>query len=639
MQALLLFCFAAGSYAEQDLPLLARPVTPLTLNTPRLFLPHIQTGAMAEYFVSTTGSDTTGDGSADKPWATMDHARLAVRALIADGMTGDVFVYFSSGVYSLSEPVTFDPQDSATAPFTIHYSTNPADPDAPAVISGGTVVPGPWKPAPSGPAFMASYSGPQSRQLFINAQRAPPARFNASFMKAVGNLTDVGYHLFNDDTVLRWAVAQPGGEPLEFVYTGVGSSWTEARCRTDSVTSDGAGGTVIVMQQPCWANGRARGGSQNSYQAISWPATIENVAAGLAYGGDSFLSPGTDTVYYVPRLGEDMNAPSTSAVIPTAASLLVLAGTPGSGGAPPTFVSGLSFEGLVFEHATWLLPSSGQGYIDNQAGQIYVGTPGVNATMMLTPAAVSAHAASRVSFLGCTFQQLGLTALLVDGGSRDCNLANNSFWDISGSAMFIGDVDDPSAPPDEQDGGHLVFNNYISELPQEYHGCGALVTGYVQSTNITHNEIWNASDGSIESGWGWGGGDYATNNSITHNKIVNSNWLLVDCGSIYVNGVNDGSVIAYNYCANQTQKFGALYPDEGSSLWNIHDNVVDNCVEWLHIWTSSINRITVEDNFYGPLTFNTSKGTNCTVENNTWVPPGTPWPQGALDIIAGAGLV
>jgi hypothetical protein len=149
----------------------------------------------------------------------------------------------------------------------------------------------------------------------------------------------------------------------------------------------------------------------------------------------------------------------------------------------------------------------------------------------------------------------------------------------------------------------------------------------LQSTNITHNEIWNASDGSIESGWGWGGGDYATNNSITHNKIVNSNWvgvharttsppdlrstmpppppppppplpcthahthvhillcpqLLVDCGSIYVNGVNDGSVIAYNYCANQTQKFGALYPDEGSSLWNIHDNVVDNCVEWLHI--------------------------------------------------------
>jgi hypothetical protein len=46
-----------------------------------------------------------------------------------------------------------------------------------------------------------------------------------------------------------------------------------------------------------------------------------------------------------------------------------------------------------------------------------------------------------------------------------------------------------------------------------------------QSTNITHNEIWNASDGSIESGWGWGGGDYDTNNLIVYNKIVNSNWV------------------------------------------------------------------------------------------------------------------
>jgi hypothetical protein len=151
------------------------------------------------------------------------------------------------------------------------------------------------------------------------------------------------------------------------------------------------------------------------------------------------------------------------------------------------------------------------------------------------------------------------------------------------------------------------------------HSCGALVTGYVTNTQILHNEIWNASDGSIESGWGWGGGDFDTNVSITYNKIVNSvgvrranfmlqcayvtqnptsialaqNWLLVDCGSIYVNGVNGGSEIAHNYCVNQTQLFGALYPDEGSSLWNIHDNVVENAVEWLHIWTGSINRITV----------------------------------------------
>ena len=44
----------------------------------------------------------------------------------------------------------------------------------------------------------------------------------------------------------------------------------------------------------------------------------------------------------------------------------------------------------------------------------------------------------------------------------------------------------------------------------------------MQNTVIKHNEIWNASDGSIESGWGWGGSDFDANISITYNKIVNS---------------------------------------------------------------------------------------------------------------------
>ena len=71
--------------------------------------------------------------------------------------------------------------------------------------------------------------------------------------------------------------------------------------------------------------------------------------------------------------------------------------------------------------------------------------------------------------------------------------------------------------------------------------CGSLVTGYItvrqgavhasptsshaapvsslQNTDIQHNEVWNASDGSIESGWGWGGGDYDTN--ITSKATIN----------------------------------------------------------------------------------------------------------------------
>ena len=93
--------------------------------------------------------------------------------------------------------------------------------------------------------------------------------------------------------------------------------------------------------------------------------------------------------------------------------------------------------------------------VDMQAGQIYLGYPGVNASTMLTPAAVSVHAGSRVNFIACTFRHLGQTALLIDEGSTGSLVANNTFWDASGSAIFLGDVDDANAPPGEQVGGHL----------------------------------------------------------------------------------------------------------------------------------------------------------------------------------------
>ena len=70
--------------------------------------------------------------------------------------------------------------------------------------------------------------------------------------------------------------------------------------------------------------------------------------------------------------------------------------------------------------------------------------------MMLTPAAVSVHAGSRVNFIACTFRHLGQTALLIDEGSTGSLVANNTFWDASGSAIFLGDVDDANAPPGEQ---------------------------------------------------------------------------------------------------------------------------------------------------------------------------------------------
>ena len=620
-------CSAAAAPAAPQLP--RRCAAPPAPPTSRL---------QAEIFVSPAGNDASGDGSAQSPFASVARAQAAVRALAP--LSGDVAVSILAGAYLLASPLVFGPADAAPPGLTVTYRASP--PGAAVSLSGGTPVPGPWTlvqaPPGSVPVFRAAYSGPPSRQLVVDGHRALPARITSVNATLRWNFTadGLGYVTPRDSTLLAWADAQPRGaggaaEKLEFVYTGRGSSWTEARCRAESVADDGDGGSLVVMMQPCFGNGRARGGANNAYQHISTPYSVENIFAGLVEEGAGFLSLASGEAFFATR-----GAAPSSAVVPTLEALLVVNGTDDGAFA----VRGLAFEGLAFEDSTWLLPSGPDGYIDNQAGQIYVGATG-SESMMMTPGAVQVHGAANVSFARCTFRNLGSAALLIDQGSVNCSVTDSDFSDVSGGAIFLGDVTDPTAPMDEQDGFHLVANNLITNLPVEYHGCGALVAGYVHHVDIVHNTIVNASDGSIEMGWGWGGEydkAYSDENRILFNRIVNSNWLLYDCGSIYVNGFNAGSEIAYNYCANQTQLFGALYPDEGSSDWFIHDNVVDHALEWLHIWTTSIINITVERNFHGPGFYNISHGTNCTIVDNTWVPEGTPWPDAAMAIIAGAGI-
>ena len=65
--------------------------------------------ALAEtYYVSPTGSDSTGDGTSDNPFATIEKARDTIRSI---NMTQDITVFLYGGRYELANTVVFDEQD------------------------------------------------------------------------------------------------------------------------------------------------------------------------------------------------------------------------------------------------------------------------------------------------------------------------------------------------------------------------------------------------------------------------------------------------------------------------------------------------------------------------------------------------
>lgn len=71
-----------------------------------------------EIYVATHGDDNN-DGSIAQPFASIERAQQAVRALIAEGLTDDVVVYIRGGVYPFYETLGFTSADSGTSDYTI----------------------------------------------------------------------------------------------------------------------------------------------------------------------------------------------------------------------------------------------------------------------------------------------------------------------------------------------------------------------------------------------------------------------------------------------------------------------------------------------------------------------------------------
>lgn len=74
-------------------------------------------------YVSPTGSDTEGDGTAANPWKSMEKAKASVSELVSQGFSQNITVLFAEGTYELTSPIEFGTQDSAPEGATITYAS------------------------------------------------------------------------------------------------------------------------------------------------------------------------------------------------------------------------------------------------------------------------------------------------------------------------------------------------------------------------------------------------------------------------------------------------------------------------------------------------------------------------------------
>jgi hypothetical protein len=533
-------------------------------------------------YIAPYGNDNN-PGTETNPFATLDKAQQVVRTINKE-MTGDIVVVLLGGDYRLDRTIVFGPEDSGTKGHNVIYR---AAPNERPILSGGKPVVG-WTPDSQGrwkaPAPVGDF-----RQLYVNGARATRARGEPP----------AGLELAGEDGYTTTAVEMAGWKnpgDLEFCYVTI---WAHTRCKVQSIRREGDR-AIITMQQPHFGNAKKKEGVRVGNSGQLDRIYLENALELLDEPGEWYIDRKAKTVYYMPRQGEDMS--KAEVIAPALETLVELRGT------LERPVHDIRFEGITFEYGTWLLPSV-IGLVDVQANFILdwknpfqrsTGLTAVHNEHLKSPANVVCHAAKSVRFERCLFTRLGGAGIDLECGAQDNAIVGCRFFDISGTAIQIGDVLKDDHHPD--DPRKIVKNNtvrncYIHDCGVDYLGSVGVFAGYTEGTVIAHNEITRLPYSGISVGWGWGeedagGGnpDYqqpfkydtptpAKNNRIEYNHIHGVMGQTDDGAGIYTLGNQPGTIIRGNHihdCKNPTSKRGwsqAIYLDEGSGFIEITGNL------------------------------------------------------------------
>lgn len=520
-------------------------------------------------YVSPNGDDAA-KGTVSEPLKTVEAALKQAREWRRLGSAeaeGGINIIMSGGVYSIDKPIFIRPEDSGTpeSPTVIRGAEGEE-----AVISGGISVTG-WRKAADDPRLPAAARGKvwvadapvlgnkivYARQLYADGRKAARAtQFDGPYamerMKAFSP-SDESITIPTPETDLSKA-----GQ-LEMI---VHQRWAIAILRVREMKDLGGGLTKVWFHQP---------ESQLEF-AHPWPQPVIDGERGsssfclvnalelLDQPGEWYQDYPSGRIYYYP---EDGRRPDMMQVtVPALEQLVEIGGT------RERQVSGIRFDNISFQYASWTRPSH-EGHVTLQGGFRLIDAyklekPGLphkaeleNQAWIARPeAAVAAQFATGIAFTKCSFSHVGASALDFRYAVSSSEITSCTFEDIGGTAIMAGSFGEggfethiPYSPaiPTDLCHGLTISKCRINDAANEDWGCAAVSAGYVSGITIDQNEVSNVNYSGICVGWGWTAKESGMrDNRITGNYVHGYAKMLYDAGGVYTLSNQPGSVISGN---------------------------------------------------------------------------------------------